>query len=91
MVLQRERERERDLKVEWRKQARVLLWFRMSRIILGVWTFAPQQVALFGDIIEPLRGGASLEEVGHKGVGLIGYNLVLILLPGVSWYWEVPL
>lgn len=29
-----------------------------------------QQVALFGKIMEPLRGGASLEEVRHWWVGL---------------------
>lgn len=34
-----------------------------------VYTLGPQMVALFGKVSEPLGGGASREEVGHRGGG----------------------
>lgn len=36
----------------------------------SVWRAASQMVALFGRVVEALEGRASLEEVGHCGVGL---------------------
>lgn len=52
----------------------------MSPVGPYVWTFGLQLVTLCGKLVEPLRGGALLEEVDHWGWVLKFYHLLHFLL-----------
>lgn len=50
----------------------------------GVKTLGPQLVTLFGMVMEPLRGGALLEEASLWGRDLSIYSLALLLVLSLS-------
>lgn len=60
-----------------------------GKCLLHFWTLGPQVVAVFGKIIEPLRGGFYLEKEGCYGEDLQVYCLsqfiYLLLLPLSSY------
>lgn len=56
----------------------------------GVKTLGPQLVTLFGTVMEPLRGGALLEEASLWGPDLSIYSLALLLVLCLSLSPSLP-
>lgn len=64
-----------------------VLWMRNDPHRLMCLNPGPQQVALVGDVIESLGGGAFLEEVHHWGSALKAYSLAPFPVCSASCLW----
>lgn len=45
----------------------LVIWMRNAPTGSGVWTFCPQSIKLFGEVMEPVGGSGLLEGVCHWG------------------------